>query len=138
MVARLISAPFEGPIVSDYASARGVTVTTEEFRNLAMSLPEASESAHMGHPDFRVRGKIFATLGRPDEGWGMVKLTPAQQADVVAREPRLFQPVPGGWGDQGATHVRLSGATEQVVRPVLLAAWRNAAPKRLAREFGDE
>ena len=92
----------------------------------------------MGHPDFRVRGKIFATVGHPEDGWGMVKLTPAQQEEFVAREPRVFQPVPGGWGHQGATHVRLPGATEQVVRPALIAAWRNAAPKRLSREFEDE
>ena len=84
-------------------------MTADEFRNLALSMPEATESAHMDHPDFRVRGKIFATLGHPEDGWGMVKLTPAQQAEFVAREPRVFQPVPGGWGHQGATHVRTGG-----------------------------
>jgi hypothetical protein len=115
-------------------------MTADEFRDLALNLPEASESAHMNHPDFRVRGRIFATLGHPADGWGMVKLTPAQQEDFVAREPRVFQPVPGGWGQQGATHVRLAiaGATEHVVRPALIAAWRNAAPKRLARELEDQ
>ena len=113
-------------------------MTVDEFRDLALSLPEAVESAHMGHPDFRVRGKIFATLGHPDEGWGMVKLTPAQQTELIAREPQTFEPVPGGWGRQGATHVRLAGSREGVVRPALVAAWRNAAPKRLAQQFEDE
>ena len=113
-------------------------MTADEFRNLALTLPEAVEAAHMGHPDFRVRGKIFATLGHPADGWGMVKLTPAQQTEFVAREAAVFQPVPGGWGHQGATHVRLAAATEAQVRPALVAAWRNAAPKRLAQQFEDE
>lgn len=113
-------------------------MTAEEFRNLALSLPETSEDAHMGHPDFRVRGKIFATLSHPDKSWGMVKLTPPQQAEFVAAEPDVFQPVPGGWGDQGATRVHLLSATEGSVRRALVAAWRNTAPKRLVRQFEDE
>ena len=71
-------------------------MTADEFRNLALSLPEAVESAHMGHPDFRVGGKIFATLGAPDEDWGMVKLTPEQQKQFIREEPEIFVPVKGG------------------------------------------
>jgi hypothetical protein len=112
-------------------------VTANEFRALALSLPEAEESSHMGHPDFRVRGKIFATLG-PDEEWGMVKLTPDQQASFVKLEPEAFQAVKGGWGRRGATTVVLAAAEELTVRQALIAAWRNTAPKRLAREFDDE
>src|SRR5438034_11454670 len=70
-------------------------VTADDFRSIALSLPEAAESAHMGHPDFRVRGKIFATLG-PDEAWGMVKLTPEQQGQFNRAEPEVFVPIPGG------------------------------------------
>ena len=72
-------------------------VTVDDFRSMALTLPEATESAHMGHPDFRVRGKIFATIW-PDDGWGMVKLTPEQQTTLVQAEPTVFMPVKGGWG----------------------------------------
>ena len=91
----------------------------------------------MSHPDFRVRGKIFATLG-PNEEWGMVKLTPDQQSSFVKVEPTVFRPVNGGWGRRGATTVVLDAAGELTVRQALIAAWRNIAPKRLAAEFGDE
>jgi hypothetical protein len=113
-------------------------VTADEFRSLALSLPEASEAAHMGHPDFRVRRKVFATLGYPDEGWGVVKLTPEQQARWVQAEPAVFVPVPGGWGRRGSTQVHLAVATEDVVRPALVAAWRNVAPKRLVQGYDFE
>jgi hypothetical protein len=112
-------------------------MTADEFRRLALSLPEASEAAHMGHPDFRVGGKIFATLG-PDEAWGMVKLTPEQQARVVQDKPKMFAPVKGGWGRRGATIVHLEAATRAALRPALFDAWRNVAPKRLAREHDIE
>src|SRR5579862_8613459 len=98
-------------------------MTAQEFRDLALSLPEASEAAHMGHPDFRVGGKIFATLG-PNEAWGMAKLTPKQQALFVRTEPDVFQPVNGAWGLRGCTHIRLEAATEPAVRQALVAAWR--------------
>jgi hypothetical protein len=111
-------------------------MTADDFRTLALGLPEAAESAHMGHPDFRVRGKIFATLG-PDATWGMVKLTPDQQALFVRTEPAVFEPVAGAWGKRGATHVRLEGATEPAVWQALLAAWRNTAPKGLAAQLED-
>jgi hypothetical protein len=113
-------------------------MTADEFRGLALTLPEAKEAEHMGHPDFRVRGKIFATLGYGGEDWGMVKLTPEQQRRFIAAEPAMFTPIPGGWGRRGCTRVILEAATEEAVRPALVAAWRNTAPKRLAEEFDDE
>lgn len=111
-------------------------MTAEDFRSLALSFPEASEASHVGHPDFRVRGKIFATLG-PDETWGVVKLTAGQQSVFIRSEPDVFQPVSGAWGRRGCTYVRLAVATEASARQALGAAWRNTAPKRLAREFDD-
>jgi hypothetical protein len=111
-------------------------MTANEFRSLALSFPEAVESAHMGHPDFRVRGKIFATLG-PEEAWGMAKLKPEQQAVFVQTEPDVFQPVNGAWGRRGATYVRLESATVPSVRQALILAWRNTAPKRLAEQLDD-
>ncbi len=110
------------------------TVTADEFRSMALGLPEACEAAHMGHPDFRVRGKIFATLG-PDEDWGMVKLTADQQASFVRAEPAVFQPASGAWGRRGCTIVRLQAAMVDTLRQALVAAWRNTAPKRLAQQL---
>jgi len=112
-------------------------MTARAFRSLALHLPEATESAHMNHPDFRVRGKIFATLG-PDEAWGMVMLTPEQQERFVLAEPKVFQPIPGGWGRRGCTRVELGAAKTPGLRLALLAAWRNKAPKRLAASLDDE
>jgi hypothetical protein len=112
-------------------------MTAADFRCLALGLLEASEESHMGHPDFRVRGKIFATLG-PDEDWGMVKLTPEQQALFTRTEPDVFEPVNGAWGRRGCTYVRLEAASEPAVRQALVEAWRNAAPKRLVRKFDEE
>jgi hypothetical protein len=110
-------------------------VTSNEFRKMALGLPEVFESSHMDHPDFRVGGKIFATLGAPDPEWGMVKLTPDEQELFVQIEPEGFQPVKGGWGRQGATNVRLRSAKKSTVREALLAAWRLRAPKSLARQL---
>jgi hypothetical protein len=101
---------------------------------MALDLPEVVESSHMGHPDFRVGGKIFATLGFPDSGVGMVKLTPDEQELFVQIEPEGFQPVKGGWGRQGATNVRLRSAKKSTVREALLTAWRLRAPKSLAEK----
>jgi hypothetical protein len=112
-------------------------MTADDFRRLALSLPEAVEQAHMGHPDFRVRGKIFATLG-PGEAWGMVKLTPEEQEVVVQAEPAVFAAFDNAWGRRGATRVRLEAATEEALRPALAAAWRNTAPKRLAEQYDEE
>lgn len=110
-------------------------MNAERFRKLALSFPETVESAHMSHPDFRVGGKIFATLAYPDENWGMVKLTPEQQDEFVRAEGKVFVPVKGGWGRRGATHVRLAAAQEGSVRRALAAAWCNTAKKRLAQQF---
>lgn|SRR3989441_1045410 len=118
-----------------HEQTRGAAVGVDEFRRIALSLPEASESAHMGHPDFRVGGKIFATLGYPSAGWGVVKLTPDQQELFVQVEPEVFVPVKGAWGRRGATSVRLRAATKGIVRKALIAAWCNTAPKALARRF---
>jgi hypothetical protein len=106
-------------------------VTPKQFRQIALSLPEAVEIGHMGHPDFRVGGKIFATLGYPDDEWGMVKVTPDQQARLYEAEPAVFVPVKGAWGRHGATSVRLKAVKAEALRNALLAAWRNTAPKRL-------
>ena len=111
-------------------------MTANEFRGLALALPDVVEASHMGHPDFRVRGKIFATLG-PGEAWGMVKLSAEQQAESVRTAPDVFQPIPGGWGERGATRVTLESAAERPVREALLLAWRNTAPKRLSRQFDE-
>lgn len=108
-------------------------LTIEGFRRLALGLPEAAEHAHMGHPDFRVRGKIFATLGYPDGDWAMVKLTPEQQEAFVLSAPTVFKPVKGGWGLRGATNVRLKAASARTLGPALETAWRNVAPKSLTR-----
>ena len=102
-------------------------MTSDAFRRLALALPEAVESAHMNHPDFRVGGKIFATLGYPDEHWGMLKLTPEQQSAVVAKSPQMFQPVKGAWGRQGSTNVHLPSARVGPVRAAMKVAWVNLA-----------
>jgi len=112
-------------------------MTADEFRSLALSFPEASEEEHMGHPDFRVRAKIFATLG-PDQDWGMVKLTPDQQALFIRTEPDVYKPASGAWGRRGCTIVRLDNADESSVRQALNAAWRNTAPKRLVQQQNEE
>ena len=91
-------------------------MTAEDFRRLALSMPDASEVGHMGHPDFRVGGKIFATLGYPDETWGTLK-PPEQQAAVVASEPRVFVAVKGGWGRRGRAVRDGLGVVEQRRRP---------------------
>lgn len=108
-------------------------MTEDEFRALALALPEAEEQSHMEHPDFRVGGKIFATLRYPEPGWAMVKLNLEQREAYVEIAPRVFSPVEGGWGRHGATRVQLSAATTKVVRGALAAAWKNVAPKRLTR-----
>ncbi len=112
-------------------------MTARQFRALALEFPEASEGAHMNHPDFRVRGKIFATLG-PGETWGMVKLTPDQQDAFLLAAPGVFAPASGAWGRGGATIVHLRPARTAVVRHALVAAWRNAAAKQMVEAFDEE
>ena len=110
-------------------------MTRQQFRRMALSLPQAVEGRHMDHPDFRVEGKIFATLAYPDQKWAMVKLTPEQQEEFVRSEPAMFESVSGGWGRRGATSVHLRSAKRAPLRRALAAAWCNVAPKELAREF---
>lgn len=109
-------------------------MTAGAFRKQALAMPESLEVGHMGHPDFRVGGKVFATLGYPDEKWAMVKLTPEQQEAFVTADSEAFVPVKGGWGRRGATNVLLRRARTASVRTALTAAWRNVAPARLARQ----
>jgi hypothetical protein len=110
-------------------------MTANDFRRLALSLPETLESAHMAHPDFRVRGKIFATLGYPTVRWGMVKLPAEQQAALVKSHFTAFVPVKGALGRHGSTHVFLERVDKSTLRRAIRAAWRKAAPKLLAIEF---
>jgi hypothetical protein len=99
-------------------------VKVADFRRLALALEGAEEGAHMGNPDFRVGGRIFATLASQEQGYGNLMLTPEIQADFVAEQPDVFLPVHGGWGRMGATHVRLAVATEDVVAGALHTAWK--------------
>ena len=108
-------------------------MTPNEFRKLALSFPEAIESAHMRHPDFRVGGRIFATLGYPGENSAMVKLSADDQKEFVRTSPKVFTMAKGAWGRQGATTVYLPAATLNIVHEALTAAWRNTAPKRLSK-----
>ena len=109
-------------------------MTPTDFRRLALSLPKATESAHHGHPDFRVGGKIFATLAYPNKDWGVLMLTPEQQEFFVKARPKMFTPVAGTWGRAGSTQVQLRSARKAAVREAMIAAWRNRAPQRLAAE----
>jgi hypothetical protein len=108
-------------------------MTANDFRKLALSFPEVIESAHMHHPDFRVGGKIFATLGYPENDWAVVKLTRDEQKDFVRRNAVVFKLVKGAWGRQGHTNIYLPAATTDIVHEALSAAWCNTAPKRLSR-----
>ena len=108
-------------------------MTADEFRDLALSFRETIESAHMGHPDFRVGGKIFATLGENDDR-GMAKLNADQQAWFLTNAPESFEPAAGAWGERGATIISLDSADETLVRRALNAAWRNTAPKKLIED----
>jgi hypothetical protein len=104
-------------------------MTTDEFRKMALEIPTAVERSHMNHPDFRVAGKIFASLGAPDESWGMVKLTPEQQRAFIEKAPGVFKPCSGAWGRQGATNVYLPAAKASMVGAALDAAAKNVASR---------
>src|ERR1700730_3965269 len=106
-------------------------MTPNDFRRVALSFPETSEKTHMDHPDFRVAGKIFATLGYPEDGWAMVKLTPIEQEMLVKAQPKVFNPSAGAWGRRGCTIVHLKSARKPTLRRALEAAWRLAAPDPL-------
>ncbi|GGA69562.1 hypothetical protein GCM10011507_21360 [Edaphobacter acidisoli] len=99
-------------------------VTVAGYRRLALSMPGAVESSHMGNPDFRVDGRIFCTLSLAKEGYGVLQLTPEEQAGMVADAPEVFSPVPGGWGRMGMTRVRLDAVSEDVLEAALRTAWR--------------
>ena len=98
-------------------------MTAADFRRIALSLEGAEQGAHMGATDFRVGGRIFATLAAVKQGYGNLMLTPEQQADFVGERPDLFIPVAGGWGRMGATHMVLAKADEDTLAGALRAAW---------------
>ena len=102
-----------------------------DFRRIALSLPEATEGSHFGNADFRVTGKIFATLSLAKQGYGVLLLTPEQQKGMVEDEPEVFSPVPNGWGKNGATRVSLTNVSPDILKAALQTAWRKRAPKRL-------
>ena len=109
-------------------------MNTRDFRRIALSFPDAEESSHMGQPDFRVGGHIFATLASAKQGFGNIKLTLEQQQSFVEELPEVFLPIPGGWGRMGMTHIRLAAASEDVLTGALqtaykLRAGRNAGPR---------
>jgi len=95
-----------------------------DFRRIALSLPGAEESSHMGQPDFRVDGRIFATLASAKQGYGNLMLTLEQQTAFVEEMPEVFLPIPGGWGRMGMTHIRLAEASEDVLCGALHTAWK--------------
>lgn len=102
-----------------------------DFRRIALSLKGAGEGSHMGAADFRVGGRIFATLASQKEGYGNLMLTPEQQADFVSELPDVFLPIRGGWGRMGATHIRLAKASEVVLSGALRTAWKIRVEKNL-------
>jgi YjbR len=99
-------------------------MTTADFRRIALSLEGAEEGSHMGAVDFRVGGRIFATLAHGEQGYGNLMLTPEAQAAFVEELPEVFLPIAGGWGRMGATHIVLAKANEDLVRGALQTAWR--------------
>jgi hypothetical protein len=102
------------------------------FRKQALSLPGVIESAHMGHPDFRLNNRIFATLSGQEKGCGVIKLTPEQQQSFVAEQPRAFSPVQGGWGRMGMTFIHLDEADETLITGALSTAYHNLQKKQSA------
>jgi hypothetical protein len=104
-------------------------MTTAGFRKLALSFPDASEAAHMRHPDFRVRGRIFATLGYPSDDYGVLMLSPQEQGRLVSANPRAFSAVKGAWGRSGNTQVRLENVDLATLREAMILARRNAIAK---------
>jgi hypothetical protein len=95
-----------------------------DFRRIALGFERAEESSHMGQPDFRVDGRIFATLASAKQGFGNLMLTLEQQQAFVTELPDVFLPIPGGWGRMGMTHIRLAAASEDVLRGALHTAWK--------------
>jgi hypothetical protein len=110
----------------------GPTMTQDEFRRLALQMPEATENAHMAHPDFRIGTRIFATLDYPEPGWAMVRLTPEQQAALIAAEPASFSAASGSWGENGATLIRLDRTAAPAALDAITLAYEN-----LERRFSE-
>jgi hypothetical protein len=113
-------------------------MTPNDFRKLALSFPATAEHTHMNHPDFRVAGKIFATLGYPNGERAMVKVTPVEQEMLVRAEPSVFTPVKGAWGLKGCTSVNLEAAEKTTLHRAIAAAWQLAAPESLSRQLPTE
>lgn len=109
-------------------------MTAAEFRRIALNMPGASEGSHMAHPDFRVGGKIFATLGYPDKDHGMVVLPPEEQKTFVKSASATFRPAKGAWGLRGSTCIRLEGVDEPTLQRAMQIAWRQRAPKPLLKQ----
>ena len=108
-------------------------MTPKDFRRIALGMQGAFEAAHMGHPDFRANGRIFATIA-PDAKRGMVKLTPPQQAAFVRADAATFEPAAGAWGRSGSTMVRLASADTEMVGEAMTLAWQGTIqPKAPAR-----
>jgi hypothetical protein len=122
-----------------------------DFRRIALSLEGAEEGSHMGSPDFRAGGRIFATLASVKQGYGNLMLTPEVQAAFVEERPDVFVPIAGGWGRMGMTHIRLAAANEDLLADALLTAWqirvdknartgkskgRRAMPDRVVKKVG--
>lgn len=99
-------------------------MTIADFRRLALSLPGVEEGSHMGSVDFRVGGRIFATLASQDKGYGNLMLTPEVQADFLRDSSDVFLPIAGGWGRMGMTHIVLAAASEDVLAGALATAWK--------------
>jgi hypothetical protein len=119
----------------EHALVDWFSMTQQDFRQIALSLEGAEEGSHMGAPDFRVGGRIFATLASQSQGYGNLMLTPEQQAAFIEEAPDVFLAIPGGWGRMGATHIRLKLASEDVLTGALRTAWQtrkdaNAKAKR--------
>ena len=113
------------PHAVGYSPVTWVTpMNAADFRRIALSLEGAEEGSHMGAADFRVGGRIFATLASQNQGYGNLMLTPEQQAEFVGDQPDLFVPIAGGWGRMGMTHIRLAAANEDVLAGALRTAWR--------------
>ena len=104
-------------------------MTAHDFRRIALGMKDSVEGAHMGHPDFRVKDRIFATL-HADLKWGMVKLTPDEQQEFVRDYPAAFVPENGAWGRQGCTAVRLDAIGEDALGHAMTLAWRSGAADR--------
>jgi len=99
-------------------------MNASDFRRIALSLEGVEEGSHIGSPDFRIGGRIFATLASQNQGYGNLMLTPEQQAEFVGGQPEIFVPIAGGWGRMGMTHIRLAGTSKDVLTGALRTAWR--------------